>query len=61
MKDPEIYVLAKWLAHNEPELIDLAILGGRIDSDIAEIANEWHVGNSVVYRAISTTIRVFNV
>ena len=60
MKDPKIYILAKWLSHNEPELIDCAVLGDRIDSDIAEIANEWRIGKPVVCRAISIAIRVFN-
>ena len=60
MKNPKLYTLAKWLVHNEPELIDSTVLGNRIDSDIAEIANEWHVGKSVVRRAISIAIRVYN-
>ncbi|MEE8503977.1 MAG: hypothetical protein V3T26_05960 [candidate division NC10 bacterium] len=35
------------------DLVDEAVLGGRIDSDVAEIATEFEVSKMEVYRAIN--------
>jgi hypothetical protein len=44
----------------DPDLLDLAVLGGRIDADIAEYANEFCVSTRTVHRAISKALALGN-